>query len=324
MTGSVRKPARPSWLHWLGRYSDKIGPVATLALLLAVFALLTPRFWTVGNLKGIGYQTASIAMVAIGETIVIISGGIDLSVGKLAVLCSVVTALLLAGDYPIPSSMALGALAGGAVGWLSGAIVALAQMPSFVVTLGMMGICYGAALLLAGGETVAGLPTVFTELGYAEAGGVPLSAWVMLVAAALMHVILTRTKLGRWTYALGGNAQAARLSGVPVPRCQRAVFAVCGLHAGVAGVLMAARAAVGNPTGGLNYELNAIAAVVIGGTSLMGGEGHVGGTLAGALIMSVLANGLDHTGASPHLQHVAIGTVIIVAVFLDHLRRRGR
>ncbi len=315
---------RQGWWRWLAEQSDKLGPLVTLVALVAIFALRTEHFWEMDNLRGIGQQTATIAIVAIGETIVIISAGIDLSVGRLAVLAGICAALGMKADLPLALSCAIGIAVGLLVGLLNGALTASVNMPSFVVTLGMMGICRGVSLLLAKGQTISGLPEAFTNLGYQEYAGLPLSVILTFVAAIGMYVILRHTRLGRYAYALGGNAEAARLSGVPVRLVQTAVFGLCGLLSGVAGLLLVARLSVASPTAGLNYELNAIAAVVIGGTSLMGGQGGVGGTLAGALIMGVLINGLDHLGVSPHWQPVAIGAIIILAVFIDYLRRRSR
>jgi len=312
-------PPRP-WLARFARAGERLGPLITLLVLTAAFALGEESFRTVSNIKNLGYQSATIAIVAIGETIVIISAGIDLSVGKLAVLCSIICALVLQLDLPLAHAIALAVVVGLSVGWLNGALTYAAKMPSFVVTLGMMGICQGTALLLAKGEVVSDLPQSFTRLGYEEPAGIPLSVWVMLVAAAAMFLILTRTRLGRWAYALGGNPEAARLAGIPIGTCQRAVFALSGLAAGIAGVLMVARAGVGNPTGGLNYELNAIAAVVIGGTSLMGGEGNVGGTFAGALIMGVLANGLDHLQGETVPKRIDTGVAVVTKENMDDPR----
>jgi ribose transport system permease protein len=230
----------------------------------------------------------------------------------------------------VPEGIMAGVAAGAAAGALNGAITTLARMPSFIVTLGMMMVARGAALQVAGRVNVAGLPDSFgtldhpLALGGAEGIGIPPVLIVFAVVAVGMAIVLRQMRVGRWAYAIGGNPEAARLAGIPVGAATTLFFALGGLLTGLAGVMLATRINVASPTAAQLYELNAIAAVVIGGASLLGGRGGVFGTVVGALIMAVLVNGLDLLGKPPDWQNIAIGGTIIVAVFLDHLRRRRR
>ena len=304
---------------WLIEYGDRLGPLVILLALVMVFSVVEPHFLTLRNVVNIGPHVGPRGIVAIGQTIVIISAGIDLSVGSLGALTGVTAAVMMKAGVPVPLAMAAGIAAGGLVGALNGGITAFARMPSFVVTLGMMLVCRGLALALSGRVTVDGLPVGFTELSS------PLTLVLVFAATAIgMAIVLRHTRVGRYAYAMGGNMEAARLSGINVNLHQIIVFVLCGLLTGLAGVLLVARMSVALPTAAEGYELQAIAAVVIGGSSLFGGRGGVGGTVVGALIMAVLVNFLDLRGAQPEWQNVAFGATIIVAVFADYLRRRFR
>jgi len=315
----------------LADYADRAGPPITLGLLILYFALSTKHFWELGNFVNIGTQSAAVGIVAVGETLVIISGGIDLSVGSVVVLSGVAAAVAARDGAPLWMALLLGVTVGALAGAFSGLITALARMPSFVVTLGMMMVCRGAALVLAESKTVMP-PGSFGDLGaplkLPLSGhlvmNVPPILVVLAVVAVLMGILLRYTTVGRYAYALGGNMEAARLSGVPVAAYQVVIFAICGLLSGLAGVLLATRLGVASPSGAPEYELQAIAATVIGGASLMGGRGGVGGTFVGFLIMGVLLNGLNLQGRQPPWQKIAVGATIIIAVFADHLRRRRR
>ncbi len=315
----------------LARYADQLGPLVTLIVLVGVLAMLSPRFLTAENLLNVGRQVAALGVVAVGETIIIIAAGIDLSVGSVAALAGVVTAVSMKAGLPVSAAILAGIGVGGLAGALNGLITTLARMPSFVVTLGMMMVCRGAALQVAGRVTVSGLPDRFgaldrpLPLGIAgHSIAIPPVLIVFALVAVLMTVLLRQTRTGRWAYAIGGNAEAARLAGVPVGGATVLYFALGGLLTGLAGVMLATRLNVASPTAAELYELRAIAATVIGGASLMGGRGGVGGTVVGVLIMALLLNGLDLLNKPPDWQLIAVGATIIVAVFLDHLRRRGR
>ncbi|MGD8237922.1 MAG: ABC transporter permease [Armatimonadota bacterium] len=304
--------------RFIAAHGERLGPPVILLGLIVAFSILEPRFHKTENVVNVGRQLAALGIVAVGETIVIISAGIDLSVGSVVALTGVVAAVLMKAGVPVPLAMAAGVGSGGAVGAFSGGITAFVRMPSFVVTLGMMLVCRGLALAAANRVTIDGLPAGFVGLSS------PLTlVLVFLATAVCMALILRYTKPGRYAYAMGGNLEAARLSGIRVNLYQIVVFGLCGLLTGLAGVLLVARMSVASPTAAEGYELQAIAAVVIGGTSLFGGRGGVGGTIVGALIMAVLVNFLQLRGAPPEWEKVAVGATIIAAVFADYLRLGG-
>ncbi len=304
-----------------------------------------PRFLTRENLLNIVNQNADVAIIAIGMTLVIITGGIDLSVGSLLAVAGVVTAISVqslaggkdAGTISLLVCGMLGVAACGACGLFSGCVTTLCRIPSFVVTLAMMMMARGIALIMAvsyqksvtGGtsatpEAVRIEAPAFGWLGNGNWLGVPNPIWLMLLLYICAHIVMTRTSWGRYIYAVGGNAEAARLSGVPVRTVLILVYVVCGVAAGLAGMVDASRFEGGRPSGGEFYELRVIAAVVVGGTSLSGGEGRVFGTLIGALIIAEIENGLNMWGVSPYLRMVVFGGLILVAALLDQLKRYQR
>jgi ribose transport system permease protein len=302
---------------------DRLAPLFSLLVLSLLLGILKPTFFTAENLLNIAVQISVIAVIAIGETFVIVAGGIDLSVGSMVALCGVTTALLMKAGVAVPLA-GIGAVAVGVLwGLFNGLLVTRAALPPFIVTLGVMGIVRGLALAIANDQTVSGLPPSFVSLGSQRLwGAIPVLALVMAVVALAAHVVLTCTRLGRYAYAMGSNLEATRLSGVNTRACLTALFVICSGLAGLAGVMEAARTGIGQPTGGNLYELDAIAAAVIGGASLMGGQGSVSGTLIGALIMAVLRNGCNLLVIPPSWQRVFIGAIIIIAVLYDHLRQR--
>jgi ribose/xylose/arabinose/galactoside ABC-type transport system permease subunit len=300
----------------------QFGTVIGLALLCAGLWILTPFFLTVSNLVNVVEQTSINAIVAVGMTFVILSGGIDLSVGSIVALSGVVLGTALQGGVALPAAMLLTLAAGFACGAANGALIALGRLPPFIVTLGMMSIARGAALLVTEGRPVSGFAASFRALATGRVGPVPAPVIVMAVVYAVAAFVLSRTTFGRYVYAIGGNEEAARLSGVAVRFHKTLIYGVCGVTSAVAAVVLTARLNSAQPIAGINYELDAIAATVIGGTSLMGGEGTLGGTLVGALIMGVLRNGLNLLGVSAFLQQIVIGAVIVVAVLLDTVLKR--
>ena len=291
-----------------------------------------PNFLKTDNLLNIANQIAVIAIIAIGMTMVIITGGIDLSVGSLIALSAVVTARLVrdaaGGEKASVLGMVLaglgGILASAGSGVISGLFVTLCRIPPFIVTLAMMLVASGLAYILADGQSIHQVPDTFVRLGRgADLLHVPNAVVLMLSLYALAHVLMTRTVFGRYIYAVGGNAEAARLSGVPVRGVLLRVYTLCGALAGLGGVVMASQLKSGAPTYGQMYELYIIAAVVVGGTSLAGGEGKVLGTLIGAFIIAVIQNGMNLTGVESYTQKIVLGLVILGAVLLDR-RKRGR
>lgn len=302
----------------------RFGTVIGLLVLCAVLWALTPHFLTVSNLLNIVQQTSINAIVAAGMTFVIISGGIDLSVGSIVALSGVVLGTLLQSGQPGVLAIPAAAAVGIGCGLLNGALVSWGGLPPFIATLGMMSVARGGALLFTEGRPVSGFDEGFRWLATGNIGFIPAPVIVMLLVYALAHVALTRTTFGRYVYAIGGNEEATRLSGVAVRFHKTAIYGVSGLMSAVAAIVLTARLNSAQPIAGMMYELDAIAATVIGGTSLMGGEGSLGGTLVGALIMGVLRNGLNLLGVSSFLQQIVIGAVIIGAVLVDTLLKRHR
>jgi ribose/xylose/arabinose/galactoside ABC-type transport system permease subunit len=303
----------------------QFGTLIGLAVLCAILWILTPYFLTVSNLLNVAEQTSINAIVAVGMTFVILSGGIDLSVGSIVALSGVVLGASLKSDQPMLVGVIVASLVGLACGLGNGALVSWGGLPPFIVTLGTMSIARGAALLFTEGRPVSGFDAGFRALATGRAGFIPAPVIVMLLVYLAAHFVLSRTTFGRYVYAIGGNEEATRLSGVAIRFHKTMIYGVSGLMSAVAAIILTARLNSAQPIAGMMYELDAIAATVIGGTSLMGGEGSLGGTLVGALIMGVLRNGLNLLGVSSFLQQIVIGGVIVVAVLLDTiLKRRNR
>ena len=291
---------------------------------------LWPDFLTHSNLVAIADRIVVIALIAIGMTMVIITGGIDLSVGSLVALSAVVTTVFIrdamggvdASGWGVILGCLVGAAACGVVGMFSGMMVTVFSIPPFIVTLAMMQVARGLAFLLAGGESVYHVPATIEWLGRGRTFGVPHTVGLMIVLYAAAYVLMNKSVLGRYIYAVGGNIEAARLSGVPVRLVTLFVYAACGLLAGLGGVVQASQLQSGAPTYGVMYELYVIAAVVVGGTSLSGGRGNIMGTLIGAFIIAVIQNGMNLTGVESYTQKVVLGGVILAAVLLDIQRRQ--
>ena len=293
------------------------GTVVGLLVLCIGLWIATPYFATASNIANVVEQSAVVGIVAIGMTFVILTGGIDLSVGSLVALAGVAMGTALQHHWPLALAIGSGLLAGVVAGAANGVMTTVGKLPPFIATLGMMSVARGAALILADGRPISGFPASLRALATRDVLGVPGPVIFMLVLYAAAHMILTRTVFGRYVYAIGGNEEATALSGIDVRLHKTLVYAISGLSAGVCAVLLVARLNSAQPIAGIGYELDAIAAVVIGGTSLLGGSGSVVGTLIGALIMSVLRNGLNLLGVSSYVQQVAIGVVIVVAVLVD-------
>src|SRR5262245_5416159 len=300
----------------------QFGTAIGLALLCAALWILTPHFLTLSNLLNVAEQTSINAVVAVGMTFVIVSAGIDLSVGSVVALAGVVLGTVLQRGYGLALALPLSIATGVACGLINGLVLRIGRLQPFIVTLGTMSIARGAALLVTEGRPVSGFEQSFRILGSGRVGFVPTPVIAMVVVYLVAHFVLTRTTFGRYVYAIGGNEEATRLSGVAVPFHKTAIYAVSGLTSALAAVILTARLNSAQPIAGMMYELDAIAATVIGGTSLMGGEGTLGGTLVGALIMGVLRNGLNLLGVSSFLQQIVIGGVIVVAVLLDTVLKR--
>jgi ribose transport system permease protein len=304
--------------------SRQLGTLAGLVTVIAVFWIFSPYFLTVSNLLNIAEQTSINAIIAVGMTFVIIAAGIDLSVGSIVALSGVVLATALQSAIPTPLAILLGLAVGTACGLTNGFLISYGRLPPFIATLGMMSVARGAALFYTEGRPVSGFSQEFRSLATGELAQIPVPVVFMIVIYALAYLVLNRTKLGRYTYAIGGNEEAASLSGINTKVTKTAIYALCGMLSGLAAVILTARLNSAQPIAGMMYELDAIAAVVIGGTSLMGGEGKISGTLIGAFIMGILRNGLNLLGISSFTQQIIIGSVIIVAVLVDMALRKDR
>lgn len=315
---------RNRWLHWF----NKVGPLLLLLAVFTLFAALVPdAFLKWRTVETIVRQTTIVGIAAFGMTLIIIGGGIDLSVGSVVAFCSVTTAWLLReGTNPLAAAAA-GMAAGALWGLLNGALITRLRVTPFIVTLGTMLIVRGAAKGLASEQSV--YPRADTWLNTLSASLtpermwmiMPPCVWMLLALGVVVAAILHYTRLGRHTRAVGSNEQAARLCGVPVNRVKIVLYTVAGACAGIAGLLQFSRLTVGDPTVAVGLELNVIAAVVIGGGSLSGGEGSVTGSLVGALIMTVIAAGCSCLGLANWVQEIVTGAIIVIAVALDRLRQ---
>jgi ribose transport system permease protein len=303
---------------------QRFGPLLGLLILCAILGGLSPNFLTFDNLINVFRQSAVNALVALGQLLVIITAGIDLSVGSVLGLSCVLAALMLKAGVP-PAIAVLGALAiGAALGSVNGLLLTKLRLPHpFIPTLGMMNVARGLALVISGGFPISELPAGFRFWGAGSVLWIPAPVVLVIFFYVLFHVFLTRTTPGRDIYAIGGNPQAAMLSGVPVDARLIMVYTLSGLMAGAASVVLAGRMNSGFPLAGTGAELDSIAAVIIGGASFFGGVGTVGGTLVGALIMAVLRNGLNLLDVSASWQTVVIGLVIVGAVLVDVIRKRA-
>jgi ribose transport system permease protein len=303
----------------------------SLILLVVFFSIASSNFFHFSNLVGILLSTAVIGVLALGSTFVIVSGGIDLSVGTVMTLCSVMTGVFITmWGLPLGIGIIGGLLTGALCGFISGILIARLGIPPFIATLAMMMIAKGLALVISGTKPVYFTSTPeFMQISQGSLLGklipgfdIPNAVLIFFLAAAVGSVLLSRTIVGRYNFAIGSNEEATRLSGVNVRNWKIAIYTITGVFTGIAGILMASRLNSAQPSLGMGYELEAIAAVVIGGTSLSGGKGTIIGTVIGALIMSVLTNGLRILSVPQEWQTVVVGFVILLAVYADILRRR--
>lgn len=311
------------------RLVNAFGPLLGLLFVIGLFCLspeVRPYFLTGGNFKIILTQTVIVATCALGMTLIIVSGGIDLSVGSVVAFTSVAGASLLVHGFPPAAVVGLTILAGGMLGLANGLIITGLRMMPFIVTLGMMGVARGAAKWLGDNQTVNPADNPINRImALVEPGQLfplPAGVWLTIGLAVLMAVVLRQTVFGRHVFALGSNEATARLCGIPVARQKILIYALAGLFFGLGGLLQLSRLTQGDPTVAIGLELDVIAAVVIGGASLSGGTGSISGSMIGALIMAVLRNGTNQMGWPTYVQEIIIGLVIILAVALDSWRRR--
>jgi ribose transport system permease protein len=335
MNDSSAHPRKPAAAQSLLRSNAVQTLLAFGALIVLVvgFSIASPNFLQFDNMVGILLATTVNGVLGLGVTFVIINGGIDLSIGTVMTLSAVMTGVFITNwQLPLPIGILAGLLTGAAAGFVNGIVIAKLKVPSFIATLGMLNVAKGLALVISGLRPIYFNDTpAFNELAMGSAFGaiipgfdVPNLVLILFGAALIASLVLKRTILGRYTFAIGSNEEATRLSGVAVDRWKIVTYAVCGLFSGLAGVLIAARLNSAQPSLGLGYELDAIAAAVIGGTSLSGGEGTILGTVIGAFIISILTNGLRILSVPQEWQTVVTGSIVVLAVYLDVVRRRRR
>ncbi|MGF1758172.1 substrate-binding domain-containing protein [Photobacterium sagamiensis] len=316
---------------------QKLAALGGLICLLIAFTVTNEYFFTLNNLMTIGLQTSTIAFIGIGVTCVILTGGIDLSIGSVVALAGVAAGMAVKAGVPIPLAFLLGIIVGGCCGCVNGLFVTRLRIPPFIATLGMMMIARGIALYVTNAAPVSGMPESFASLGngalfrIVDVGanglpvvkfpGIPYPVILMVILAIIFTFALTKLRVGRYLYAIGSNEEAARLSGINTDRIKLYAYIVSGMLAGLTGIVLASRLVTAQPNGGVMYELDAIASAVIGGTSLMGGVGTISGTMIGAFIMGVLRNGLNMNGVSFFVQQIIIGSVIVMTVAFDQYRQ---
>jgi ribose transport system permease protein len=298
------------------------GGIVVLLVLAGAMTLASEQFLTGDNLANLARQVAIFGIIAVGQLMVIITAGIDLSVGSVLGLSGCLTAELLFHGISIPIAILAGLVSGVVVGMINGWLVAYAKLPPFIVTLGMLGIARGVVLVLTDAATVQPLPDAFGEIANGTLIGVPNLLWLLIIIVGIGAFVLRRTVFGRYLYAIGSNPESARLSGVPVTRMLLSVYAIAGLLAAVGGVLFASRLNAGIPTAGTGYELNAIAACVIGGASLFGAKGTAMGAAVGALIVATLNNGGNLLAINSFYLQIIIGLLILLAVLFDQFQSR--
>jgi len=303
-------------------FAIRLESLIVLIVLVVGLSILSPYFLSISNFLNILLATATIGVLAFGATFVIAAGGIDLSLGSVLALSGVVGALSMnALNFPWPIGIALCLLTGCFCGGVNGFLNTKANIPAFIVTLGMLGVARGLALVLTNGVPVYGLPDPVVFIGQGRPLGVPTPVFVFLILAAVAHFTLAYTRFGKYALVIGDNEGAARAMGIRVERHRVLLYTLSGSMAGIAGLLFVSRVNSGDPTAGLSYELTAITAAILGGSNLFGGRASVAGTLIGALVMGVLQNGLNLLAVSSFYQQMAIGTVLVAAVWLDQMNR---
>ena len=310
--------------RWAGlfRFSLRdMGTLLGLVILCVVFSSLTSVFFTERNLVNILQQSSINACIAIGMTLVIISGGIDLSVGPVAALSAVLAGTLLVNGYPIPLAILVALLVGAVCGAINGSLIAFAGLQPFIVTLGTLSLFRAMALIYTGGNVVLGLPQDFRRIFASEIWIFPVPVVVVAVLGIIAAVLLAKTPLGEYILAVGGNEEAARISGVPIARTKITTYMISSVIASLAAVILMARLGASDPTLGNLWELEAIAASAIGGASLMGGKGSIAGTILGAIVLGAMRNGLTLLNVQAFYQLLATGIIIILAMLVDRLTR---
>jgi ribose/xylose/arabinose/galactoside ABC-type transport system permease subunit len=300
----------------------EMGIFLTLIVIVVAFGIANPVFLRFANIINILRSTSFILIIGIAMTFVLISGGLDLSVGSTVALGGVIAGLSIKAGIPVPLSIVLALLSGWGIGLFIGFIVAIFKIPPLIVTLGMMYVIKGIVLIITKGAPIFPLPDNFNIIGQGEIGGIPYVVIIAIILGIIAHIVLTQTTFGREVHAVGGNIETAYLSGIKINKIKILVYVLTGVAATLSGLLMAARLESAQANSGTGYELLVIAAVIIGGTSLFGGAGTILGTAIGAVFMTVVSNGMVILKVSVYWQNLVIGFIIILAVGIDQLKRR--
>ncbi|MDC0612037.1 ribose ABC transporter permease [Vibrio sp.] len=297
-------------------------PLIGFLTVFLVMMLYNDNFLTANNLSNVARQVSINAILAVGMTCAILLGGIDLSVGPVMALSGTVSAGMMVAGLPPSLSILIGLFIGLCFGAANGIMIAYARMPAFIVTLASLGIARGIALIYTGGYPISGLPDSFSFWGRGSFLGLQTPILMMILVYVVFYIVLNHTPFGRYIYAIGGNEEASRLSGIKVPIVIVLVYTISGFTASIAGIILTSRLMSGQPNAGVGFELDAIAAVVIGGTAMSGGKGAILGTLIGAMLLGVLNNGLNLAGVSPYVQNVIKGIIILVAIYIGTSKRK--
>ncbi len=317
---AAAKPSNPV-RNLLAEYRVEVVMLLAFALLCAALSLLSPEFLTTGNIRNLFWQATSTGIIAIGQCLVILTAGIDLSVGGIATFSAMVGGMVLM-KAGVAAGVSVVLLVGMGIGAISGFLIAYTRLAPFIVTLGVASITRSLTYVITDAHSIVGLPRGYRVFGYGTPFGIPLYILVLVGLFVLGHILLTKSKFGRFIYAIGSNEEAARLAGVNIRRYKALAYVVTGLLCAIAVVIITSRLGAIDPDTGTGWEMDSIAAVVIGGTSLMGGKGSLVGTFIGVFLITVLHNGLNIIGVSPFWQGSAVGTVIIISVLLDRVLGR--
>lgn len=305
-----------------GKVLQQLATFGSLIIMVMFFSLTSQYFFSVTNFITIALQTAVVGIIAIGMTFVIITGGIDLSVGSIVAFSGVITGMALKTGMPMVIAIIIGLLTGTLCGLINGVLISKANLPPFISTLGLMMMGRGLVLAITNGIPVSGLSDSYAGISGGSVMGIPNPVIFLIILAVIFSFILKKTIIGKYTYAVGSNEDASKLSGINVSKVKCFVYGVSGLLSAVSGIILSSRLISAQPTEGMGYEMDAIAAVVIGGASLMGGTGTIIGTILGAFIMSILRNGLNMLNVSGFWQQFAVGAVVLIAVYIDSLKNK--
>lgn len=309
---------KKDYKEYLEKYKSLIG----LILLCLIITFVTPSFLTVANITNVFTQVSVNAIIAVGMTFVILTGGIDLSVGSTLAISGAISASVIKSTGNVFLAIIAASIVGILVGFVNGFLIAKGKLQAFIATLATMTIFRGLTLVFTNGTPISKLPESFLSIGNAKLGFIPIPVLITVVVAAISIYVLSQTRFGRYLYALGGNEESAKLSGINTDKIKMLTYVVSGFVSAIAGVIITSRIGSASPNAGTGFELDAIAAVVIGGTSLSGGEGKISGTIIGALIIGILNNGLNLMNVSPFYQSIVKGLVILIAVLLDKKSRK--